>query len=93
MHILLVTLNIFIPDSHSLKEKRREIKSLKDKLCHRFNASVAEVDKLDSWQQSVIAVCMVSNERSYLEKQLSLIEELSLEYTSIQIISISREWL
>ena len=93
MHILLVTLTIFIPDAHSLKEKRREIKSVKDKLTHRFNASVAEVDKLDSWQQSVIAICMVSNEKTYLEKQLNLIEALLLEYSSIQLTDISREWL
>ena len=93
MHILLVTLHIHIPSAHSLKEKRKQIKSLKDKLSARFNASVSEVDKLDSWQQSVMGVCMLSNERKYLEKQISLIENIIYEYAEIELVSLEREWL
>ncbi len=93
MHILLVSLQLYIPQSQSLKDKRREIKSLKDKLSSRFNASVAEVGELDSWQQSTLAVCMVSNEKPYLEKQLSLIEQLLLEYSEIEVTRQQREWL
>ncbi len=93
MHILLVTLSLHIPHAHSLKDKRREIKSIKDKLTARFNASVAEVDKMDSWQQSVLAVCMVSNEKAPLEKQFTLIETLLLEYPEVEVLSASRDWL
>ena len=93
MHILLIQLNLHIPNAHSLKEKRRQIKSLKDRLTNRFNASVAEVDMLDNWQKSVIAVVMLSNDRSYLDKQYSLIETVVLEYAEIELISADREWL
>lgn len=93
MHVLLIRLSLHIPMSHSLKDKRREIRSLKDKISTRFNASVAEVDKLDSWQSSVLAVCMVSNERSYLEKQYSAIHTLVMEYGQLELLDIQREWL
>jgi len=93
MHILLMQLELHIPLSHSLKDKRKHIKSLKDKINNRFNASVAEVDFLDSWQKSILAVCMISNDKSYLDKQYSLIESLALEFADIEITKISRQWL
>ena len=93
MHVLLIKLNLQIPNAHSLKDKRRQIKSLKDRLINRFNASVAEVDDLDSWQQSVIALCLLSNDRSYLDKQFSLIEAVVLDFTELELLSTDREWL
>lgn len=93
MHILLITLNLHIPNAHSLKEKRKQIKSLRDRLSHRFNASVAELDKLDNWQQSVIGVCLLSNDKSYLDKQYNLIENVVFEYTELELVAADREWL
>ena len=93
MHILLIKINLHIPLAHSLKEKRREIKSLKDRLSTRFNASVAEVEALDKWQQAVLGVCIISNDRSYLDKQYSLIESVVLEYNALELIDMQREWL
>jgi uncharacterized protein len=93
MHVLLIKLRLQIPSAHSLKDKRRQIKSLKDRLSSRFNASVAEIDELDKWQQSVIAVCMISNDKSYLDKQCSLVETIVLEYTELELLNIHREWL
>ncbi|VAW68549.1 hypothetical protein MNBD_GAMMA10-2274 [hydrothermal vent metagenome] len=60
---------------------------------NRFNASVAEVDFLDNWQKSELAVCMLSNDKSYLDKQFSLLETCVLEYTELQLMSMRREWL
>ena len=56
-------------------------------------ASIAEIDALDNRQQAVIGVCMISNDRSYLDKQYSLVEALVLEYTELELINMSREWL
>ena len=93
MHVLLIKLTLQIPNAHSLKDKRRQIKSLKDRLSSRFNASVAEVDALDNWQLAVMGVCIISNDRSYLDKQYSLVETLVLEYTELELINVTREWL
>ena len=93
MHILFIKLDLNIPQAHSLKDKRSQIKSLKDRLGSRFNASIAEIDALDNWQQAVIGICIISNDRSYLDKQYSLIETMVLEYTELELVSAEREWL
>ncbi len=93
MHVLLIKISLQIPNAHSLKDKRRQIKSLKDRLSSRFNASVAEIGELDKWQQAMIAVCMISNDRPYLDKQCSMVETMVLEYTELELLNIAREWL
>lgn len=93
MHVLLIELSLQIPQAHSLKDKRRQVKSLKDRLKQRFNASVAEIDSLDQWHQAVMGVCMISNDKSHLEKQINLVETLVLDYTEMELTRITREWL
>lgn len=59
--------------STSLKDKRRVIKSLKDRLASKHNVSVAEVDALDSRQRAVLGVAMVANDSRFVESCLSKI--------------------
>lgn len=59
--------------STSLKDKRRVIKSLKDRLANKYNVSVAEVDALDSRRRAVLGVAMVANESRFVESCLSKI--------------------
>ena len=92
-HILLITLELHIPYAQSLKEKRKHIKSLRDRLRAKFNASVAEIDGLDDWQRSVIGITMISNDRRYLESQYSAVEALLLEYRDVQLVQLHKEWL
>ncbi len=67
--VLEVELAVF--GAVSLKDKRRVVKSLKDRLAHRYNISIAEVDALDSHQRAVLGVAMVANESRYVESCLS----------------------
>lgn len=62
---------LFIHDSRSLKDKRLIIKSLKDRLHHKFNVSVAETDSLDKWQRSVIGIALVGGDQKFVEKSLN----------------------
>jgi uncharacterized protein YlxP (DUF503 family) len=59
-----------IPDIGNIKEKRRIIRSVKDKLQRRFNMSVAEVDLQDSLSFAQIGGALVSNSRSFGESVL-----------------------
>ncbi|MCF6239261.1 MAG: DUF503 domain-containing protein [Candidatus Marinimicrobia bacterium] len=67
MELGLLQLELHLPVAQSLKQKRRVVKSLKDRLQTRFNVSVAEVGYLDKWQRSSLAIAMVSTDRRYLE--------------------------
>ncbi len=53
-------LTLSIPGSYSLKDKRRVVKSLVERVRHRYNVAVAEVDEHEVWNAAVIGVCCVS---------------------------------
>jgi len=93
VHILLITLELHIPLAHSLKDKRSQIKSLKDRISHRFNVSIAEIDFLDDWQRAMLGICAISNDKSYLDKQYSLIESMVIDFSGLEIAKITREWI
>ena len=89
----IVSIELFIPMSHSLKEKRKQIKSLKERLKNRFNASVSEIDALDDWQRSVMGVAMISNDKQFIEKQYRAIETMILELREVELINMYIEWV
>jgi uncharacterized protein YlxP (DUF503 family) len=80
MVVGVCTLELFIRDSQSLKDKRQVLHSLKDRLRGKFNLSVAEVDGQDLWQKAVLALACVANEGSHvnqvLEQALNLVKSL-----------------
>ena len=59
------------PPSRTLKEKRTIVKSVVERLRNRFNASVAEVDDLDSAGLATIAAVVVSNESRHADEQVA----------------------
>ena len=76
----LLHLNVMINDAMTLKDKRRVVKSFKDRLASERNVSVAEVDKLDSIRQSVLAVAMVGNDARYIEGALQQVVNTARAY-------------
>lgn len=89
----ILTLEIHVEHSHSLKEKRHVVKSLKDRLRERFNVSVAEIDFLDSWQNSVIAAVTVSNDRVRAEQVLQAVEAHAASLLGGALAGTSVEWI
>lgn len=73
MVVGVLQLALTIPDAMSLKDKRRVIKSLKDRLGGRHNISIAEVGELDEHRRCELAIAMVSNDRRFTESCLSKI--------------------
>ena len=67
MVIGILNIELFIPESNSLKTKRYAIKSIKDRLRNRFNISVAEIGYTDKWQRASLGVATVSNETKQVE--------------------------
>ena len=69
---------IELPDLGSIKEKRRIVKSLKEKLQRRYKLSVSEVDLQDSLSFSQVGAALVSNSREFgesvLHKAMSFVE-------------------
>lgn len=89
----VLTLDIHVEQSHSLKEKRHVVKSLKDRLRERFNVSVAEIDFLDSWQSSVIAAVTVSRDRVHAEQVLQAVEAHAASLLGGALTGSNVEWI
>jgi len=75
MVIGVLTLEFFIEYSHSLKEKRRFLNSFTDRLKHRFNVSVSEIDFQESWQRTKIAVAVVNSQQAIVQQILDRVLE------------------
>ena len=73
MPVGLLTLELHIPDAHSLKDKRQIVRSLKDRLRRHFNVAVAEMEYQDVWQRSIIAVVTLSTAEQHVEESLQLV--------------------
>lgn len=64
MVVGVLVLELALPGNGSLKEKRRVLNSLEDRLRHRFNVSVAEVGHQNAHQRATLAVACVSSDRT-----------------------------
>jgi uncharacterized protein YlxP (DUF503 family) len=65
-----------IPGCQSLKEKRMVVRSLKDRIRHRFNVSVAETAHQDVWTRAELSVALVSADRAFVETVLDKVDRL-----------------
>lgn len=76
MVVGILQIELFVPESDSLKTKRFAIRSLKDRLHSRFNVAVAEVDSGDKWQRASLGVVAVSNESRHIESVMGNVMNL-----------------
>jgi uncharacterized protein YlxP (DUF503 family) len=65
------TVEVHLPDVGSLKGKRHVLKGLKEKVRHRFEVAVAEVDHHDMWQRATLAVAYVSHDSRHANEVVS----------------------
>ena len=91
MHLIGIKVTIHFQYITSLKEKRRIIKSVTDRVRHKFRISTAEVDYLDSLDLGALGFGVVSNSRQHaetiLQKVLNQLDILS----EIEVIEV--EWI
>ena len=71
MFVGCLRMRVAVRGSRSLKEKRMVLKSVKDRLAHRFNASVAEVADQNVLQAGTLGAAMAGSDAAYLEGALA----------------------
>ena len=70
MVVGLLTVELHVYGSHSLKEKRMVLRRIKDRL-KKFNVAVSEEDHHDLWQRAALAVVTVSTDQVHAERELT----------------------
>lgn len=93
MIVGLCTVELFLPESHSLKEKRQVLASLKDRLHEKFNVSVAEVGDQELWQKAVLGMASVANEQQHVNRILDQGLNLIRSVPSVDLLKFHIEFL
>jgi uncharacterized protein YlxP (DUF503 family) len=86
MIVGLCTVELFIPDGHSLKDKRRILQSLKTRVRDKFNVSVAEVGEQDLWQKAILGLACVANETAHVNQVLDQVVNLIRAVPTVQLV-------
>lgn len=76
MVVGVMTWELQVFDARSLKEKRKVVKSLKERLKTRYNLSVAETDYQDSWQRAELTAAIVATEKAFADAVLNKADAL-----------------
>ena len=93
MVVGLCTVELFISESRSLKDKRQVLHSLKDRLHGKFNLSVAEVDGQDLWQRAVLGMACVANESGHVNQVLEQALNVIKGMPAVEVIRTKLELL
>jgi uncharacterized protein YlxP (DUF503 family) len=89
----VITFELRLEGSHSLKDKRHFVKGLKDRLRSRCNVAVAEIDYQESWSQGLVAAVTVSPDKPYAEKILQSAEREAAALLGPMLVDVTVEWL
>lgn len=93
MNVGLCIVEFHLTAAHSLKEKRRVLRRLKDRLRGRFNVSVAEIDHQDLWQRATLGIVAISEGREPLESCFSQLRGLVESEIPGDLLSFQTEYL
>jgi uncharacterized protein YlxP (DUF503 family) len=89
----VLTFELRLEHSHSLKDKRQVVKSLKDRLRSRFNVAVAEIGEQEMWQRGIVSAVTVSGDRRVAEEVLQRVEEDASGMLGPMLVRTELEWM
>ncbi len=93
VRVAVGTVELHLPEVGSLKEKRHALKGLKEKVKHRFDVTVAEVDYHDSWQRATLAVAAISHDSRHANEVVSKAVAFIESFVDGHVIDIQIEIL
>jgi uncharacterized protein YlxP (DUF503 family) len=91
--VAVVRLSIYVPHSHSLKEKRAVVRKLVDRIQARFKLHVAEVGGQDTWQRVQLGFAAVGSEQQVVESIADEVVKSIESSVEGQVVSVDREVL
>ena len=94
MNVGIAKVTLRLEGSFSLKDKRRVINSVRERVRSKFNVSVAEVDQNDAWQTAVIGIACVSNNVRHADQTLdSVLSFIESDRPDAEVIDCEIETL
>ena len=87
-----VRLELELPFSSSLKDKRQTLRSLKDRL-RRKNVSVVESENQDLWQRATVEIALAAVSRGAAEEKREELRRTLLNYEELSILEWREEFM
>lgn len=91
--VLTLTVELYLPESASLKAKRSSVKRVIEGAKRRWSVSAAEVGGLRSWQRTVLAFATVSNSASKAQDVMDDVERWVWTTPDAEVLETQRYWL
>jgi len=89
----VMKIDLLAKSVHSLKEKRRIVSSIKEKLKNKFNISIIESDYQDVWQKIQISVALLSGSKEIAGKIFRQCEDHIFDNYPVEILNVEIEYL
>ena len=93
VHVLALTIDIRIPDAHSLKEKRSVVTTILEGAHRRFRVAVSETGRLDAHQRAELAFVGVSGSATHTAQMIDSVERFVWSFPEIEVVDSVRDWL
>jgi uncharacterized protein YlxP (DUF503 family) len=93
VHAAAVRFELFIPDCHTLKQKRSVVRPIVDGLQRRLHVASAEVGELDKWQRADVGVAVVAGSERHVLEVLGEVERFVWSFPEVQVLAVHRSWL
>ena len=93
MHVAALTVELHLPASHSLKDKRAVLKPILEGCRRRFGAAAAEVEWQDRWQRAGLGFSTVSSSAQQVTSMLDAIERFVWSFPEIEVVECRRDWM
>jgi uncharacterized protein YlxP (DUF503 family) len=93
MVVVISVFELHIPEGRSLKQKRRVIKGIMERIHHRYRVSIAETDFHDLHQRAEIAIAAVHGSRTEMERMLQGIRNLVEETPGTILLAWEPQYL
>jgi uncharacterized protein YlxP (DUF503 family) len=93
MHAAALVIELHLPESGSLKEKRSVVRHLLDTSRQRFSVSASEADHQDLHQRAALAFAVVAPTAGRVEEILDRLERFVWSEPRVAVLSSARHWL
>ncbi|HLI01092.1 MAG TPA: DUF503 domain-containing protein [Acidimicrobiales bacterium] len=93
MHVASLMVELHLPDSHSLKDKRAIVRPILDGGRRRFLVAAAEVDHQDRWQRAALGFAAVAESAGHVGEVLDSVERWVWSFPEVEVIDCRRAWL
>ena len=93
MHAAVLTVEIHIAESRSLKQKRSVIRHILDTARRRYGVAAAEVDFQDLWQRAELAFAAVAKDAGHVDDVLDNVERFVWSHPEIEVTESERHWI